>query len=57
MIIEFIYSKWMWAFLGIIMALVAYRLFFAKDKAAELLEKEYVEIINSDKYKVKGELK
>ena len=45
----------MWAFLGIIMALVAYRLFFAKDKAAELLEKEYVEIINSDKYKVKGQ--
>lgn len=52
--IELIYNKWLWIGAGIVVAFIVYRL-FSKDKTTQILETEYSEIINSDKYKVKGQ--
>jgi len=53
--IELLNNKWIWILAGSITALVAYKLFFSKNKDIDNLEKEYSEVINSDKYKVKGQ--
>ncbi len=55
MIAELAQSKWLWVVLGSIALLVLHRLLFSKDGNTRLLEREYSEIINSDKYKVKGQ--
>ncbi len=52
--IEIIYNKWFWAIiLGI--GLIILQRFFLKDKSTQLLENDYDNIINSEKYKVKGQ--
>ena len=55
MIAEVLHNKWLWAIFGIIVLWIFYRMLFAKDKSSENIEKEYYEILNSDKYKVKGQ--
>lgn len=53
--IEMIYNRWFWVGIAAITAIVVHRIFFSKDKTTELLEREYHDIINSDKHKVKGQ--
>ena len=55
MINELISNKWVWFGIGLFALIIVQRLFFSKDKATEILEREYNEIINSEKYKVKGQ--
>ena len=55
MVEALLYNKWFWiGMLGLI-ALIVYKRFFSKSKPMQLLEQEYHEIINSEKYKVKGQ--
>lgn len=41
--------------LGLLSVFALYKLLFRKDSVAESLDKEYKEILSSDKYKVKGQ--
>ena len=52
--IEIIYNKWFW-FAMIGLTLIFIQRFFFKDRATRILEKDYKDIITSDKYKVKGQ--
>lgn len=40
---------------ALLLAAIAYKLFFSKDEASKIVEREYDEILKSDKYKVKGQ--
>ncbi len=55
MIAELIQNKWIWIAASVIAVLVIHRLVFGKDKATQLLEREYADVVNSEKYKVKGQ--
>lgn len=52
---ELLYNKWFWFVIIIISVAMFHRLFFSKDRETQILESEYHEILNSDKYKVKGQ--
>jgi len=52
--LELIYNKWFLVAAGVLVALVLYR-FLNRNKTADMAENEYSEILNSDKYKVKGQ--
>jgi len=55
MINEIVSNKWFWfVILGIILVIMN-KLFFSKNKALIHLEREYVEVLKADKYKVKGQ--
>ncbi len=41
--------------LGLLSVFALYKLLFKKDSVAENLDREYNEILSSDKYKVKGQ--
>ncbi|MBS3174987.1 hypothetical protein J4440_03855 [Candidatus Woesearchaeota archaeon] len=53
--LEAIQNKWIWLGLGLIAAFIAYKLFTRKDPVIEEIENEYNDLLNSDKYKVKGQ--
>ena len=55
MIEEILQNKFIVIVGSILLFAILYKLFLGKDKAGELVEREYEEIIRSDKYKVKGQ--
>lgn len=55
MIGELLNNKLFWVFaIGVSIAMF-YKIFFSKDREMQTIEKEYYEILSSDKYKVKGQ--
>lgn len=55
MITELMQNKLFLISLGLLSVFALYKLLFRKDSVAENLDKEYNEILSSDKYKVKGQ--
>ncbi|MBI2148258.1 hypothetical protein HYU23_01120 [Candidatus Woesearchaeota archaeon] len=55
MIQELMNNKFLWVGVATLFGLLVYKFLFSKDKANQVLEQEYSEIINSDEYKVKGQ--
>lgn len=53
--IEILQNRWFLIAVGLLILLGSYWFLFLKDKTLELLEREYAEVIHSDKYKVKGQ--
>lgn len=41
--------------MGALSALVFYKLVFKKNKTKNVVEKEYMEVLNSEEYRVKGQ--
>ncbi len=55
MITEIMSNRWFLIGAAVVVAVIAYKLFNRKDAALEEIEKEYEEVLTSDKYKVKGQ--
>ncbi len=55
MIADLITNKWFWSLMGVLSALIFYKLVFRNDKTKTGLEKEYSDVLNSEEYKVKGQ--
>lgn len=55
MISELLHNKLFLISAGLFAVFIFYKIFFRKDKFTENLENEYNEILNSDKYKVRGQ--
>ncbi len=53
--IEFLQNKYLLYGLGAVIILVLWKIFVGKDESAEIVTKEYNEVLKSDKYKVKGQ--
>jgi len=50
--IEILQNQWFWYGIGIALVYLGVRLMFPKKKELVKLEKEYYELVNSDKYKI-----
>jgi len=57
MILELIQNRLIWVFIGVVLLAIGYRLIFGgRNRGLLQLQKEYHELVHSDKYKVKGRL-
>ncbi len=55
MISEALNNKFVWILLALAGGFILFKIFTRKDQDALELEKEYNEILDSDKYRVKGQ--
>lgn len=53
--IDIIYNKWFLLGTFALLSLILYKIFFLKSKAEVVLEREILDILNSEEYKVKGQ--
>lgn len=55
MAIEIIYNKWFLLGVAALVGLIVYKIIAIRNKGEKILEKEYLDIVNSEEYKVKGQ--